>query len=91
MVTDDRLLGLLERWETERDIGRVLSVAELCRDCPELLHEADAQIAVLRRFHALSEPAATTSIEVRDQAETATTSPLLRSVPWNAARSRDLV
>ncbi|HKI33631.1 MAG TPA: protein kinase [Gemmataceae bacterium] len=72
MLTDDRLLGLLERWVAESDAGRSLSVAELCRDCPELLPEAERQVAVLRQFHALSQPPATTSVEVRDQAETST-------------------
>jgi hypothetical protein len=74
MLTDDRLLGLLECWEAERGAGRALSAAELCRDCPELLPEAERQIAVLRQFHSLYLPPGTTSVDVRDQAETSTTS-----------------
>ena len=73
MPTDDRLLGLLERWVAESDAGRSLAVAELCGDCPDLLLEAERQIAVLRQFHALSQPPASTSVELRDQAETSTT------------------
>jgi serine/threonine protein kinase len=72
MPADDRLPELLERWVAEADAGRILAVAELCRDCPELLPEAERQIAVLRQFHALSQPATGTSVELRDQAETST-------------------
>ena len=52
MLTDERLLGLLEHWVAESDAGRSLSVAELCRDCPELLPEAEPAIAVLRQLEA---------------------------------------
>src|SRR5689334_459020 len=75
MLTDDRLLGLLERWETESDSGRVLAAAELCRDSPELLPEAERLIAILRQFHGLAQPAATTAVELRDQADTSTPPP----------------
>ncbi|MBI1916314.1 MAG: protein kinase [Planctomycetes bacterium] len=80
MLTDERLLGLLERWVAESDAGRLLSVAELCRDCPELIPEAEPALAVLRQFHALSQAPVPTSVEVRDQVETtATPAPSARS------------
>jgi serine/threonine protein kinase len=81
MLSDDRLLGLLERWEAERHAGRVLSVAELCRDCPELLPEAQRRIAVLRQFHLLSLPPADASVESQDRAESSTVHPQSPALP----------
>jgi serine/threonine protein kinase len=57
MQSDDRLLGLLDRWLAERDAGRTLSAAELCRDNPDLLAEVERQIAVLGQSHAVYHPA----------------------------------
>ncbi len=64
MQADERLYQVLERWVAEADAGRLLPVAELCCDCPELLPEAERQIAVLRQFHALARPDATTAAEL---------------------------
>src|SRR5262249_60814373 len=90
MLTDERLLGLLERWVAESDAGHILSVAELCRDCPELLPEAEPALAVLRQFHALSQTPTSTSVEVRDQAETsappASDAPSPATLPGPGAR-----
>jgi serine/threonine protein kinase len=52
--TDDRVFLLLERWLVEAEAGRLLPVDDLCRDCPDLLPDAERRIAVLRRFHVLS-------------------------------------
>jgi hypothetical protein len=73
MLIDERLLGLLERWVAEADAGRLLSAGELCRDCPELLPEAERRLAVLRQFRALSRPPSTTPPDLRHEAETQTT------------------
>jgi serine/threonine protein kinase len=63
MQTDDRIFPLLDRWVAEADAGRLLSVAELCRDCADLLPQVDQEIAVLRRFHVLARPSASTPLE----------------------------
>jgi serine/threonine protein kinase len=60
MQTDDRLHEVLDRWVAAADSGRLLSAAELCRDCPELRAEAERQIAVLQQFHLLARPTAST-------------------------------
>jgi hypothetical protein len=72
MLTDDRLLALLERWEAEHEAGLVLSAAELCRDCPGLIPEAERRIEVLRRFHELSQPEASTTIDGEVQTDIST-------------------
>jgi serine/threonine protein kinase len=90
MLIDDGLLGLLDRWEAEREAGHILSAADLCGDCAALLPEAERQIAVLRQFHALCQPAAITSLELRDQAETtmlpAPSAPFEEALPLAGAR-----
>jgi serine/threonine protein kinase len=70
MPIDERLYPLLERWVAEAETGRLLPAADLCRDCPDLLAEAESQIAVLRRFHLLAQPNATTAVEVQARVET---------------------
>jgi serine/threonine protein kinase len=45
MSSDPRLDRLLHEWETARKQGRLVSVAELCRSCPEL------QEALQERIH----------------------------------------
>jgi serine/threonine protein kinase len=77
MLTDDRLYLLLDHWVAEADAGRVLAVADLCQDCPDLLAEAERQIAVLRQFHMLSRPSASTSVELRADQETTDGGPAL--------------
>jgi hypothetical protein len=42
---DERLLGLLERWQDDREQGRPSNVNELCADCPELAGDLEARIA----------------------------------------------
>lgn len=74
-MTDDKLHPLLDRWLAEADAGRLLPATELCRDCPELLHDAEREIAVLRQFHILARPSASTSDDVRAQTETTTEEP----------------
>ena len=37
MTDDDRLLDLVVAWEERRDAGQSVDLAELCRDCPELV------------------------------------------------------
>jgi serine/threonine protein kinase len=68
--TDERLYSLLDRWVAEADAGRLLSVAELCRDSPELIPEAEREVAVLRRFHVLARPRETTTVEAHAEADT---------------------
>jgi serine/threonine protein kinase len=75
MQTDERLLVLLERWAAEADAGRLLSAAELCRDCPDLLPEAEPQIAVLRQFHVLARPDASTVAEAEALRDTTSGGP----------------
>jgi serine/threonine protein kinase len=70
MPADERLYPLLDRWLAEADAGRLLSAADLCRNCPDLLPEADEQIAVLRQFHVLAQPNATTLVEVQAGVDT---------------------
>jgi serine/threonine protein kinase len=70
MVADERLYQLLESGVAEADTGRLLSVADLCRDCPDLLPEAERQIAVLRQFHLLARPDATTAVEMQARVDT---------------------
>src|SRR5262245_29894434 len=49
----ETLLDLLERWQTERDRGRDLPAAELCREQPELLVELERRLHDLRRINRL--------------------------------------
>jgi serine/threonine protein kinase len=46
---DPRLAGLLHRWDELNARGRGPSVAELCRDCPELAEELARRIALRHR------------------------------------------
>src|SRR5262245_22628616 len=71
MPTDERLYQVLENWVAEADAGRLLPVADLCRDCPDLLPEAERRVAVLRQFHVLARPNATTSADVQARVDTA--------------------
>jgi serine/threonine protein kinase len=80
MPTDERLYPLLDRWVAEADFGRLLPAAELCRDCLDLLPEAERSIAVLHRFHLLAQPVASTSVEVQAQMET-TSGERVRDLP----------
>jgi hypothetical protein len=77
MQTDERLMALLERWAAEAEEGRLLSAAELCRDCMDLLPEAERQVAVLRQFHLLARPEMATAVERETQRETTDSEPAL--------------
>ena len=52
MPPAERISELLLQWDELREQGRHVSVDELCRDCPELLPEAEPAIAVLRQLEA---------------------------------------
>jgi hypothetical protein len=80
MQINDLIYPLLDRWVAEAEAGRLLPAAELCYDCPELLPEAEPEIAVLRQFHVLARPSASTSIEGRAAVETKADEPRV-SVP----------
>ena len=71
MPTNERLYSLLDGWLAEAEAGRLLSAGDLCRDYPELLPEAEKQIAVLRQFHVLAQPNAATLVEVQARMDTA--------------------
>jgi hypothetical protein len=81
MLTDERLYQVLERWVAEADAGRMLPVADLCRDCPDLLAEAERQVAVLRQFHVLSRPDAATSAEWQARVDTTPGTPARDAAP----------
>jgi len=51
----------------------LLSVGDLCIDCPDLIPEVEQQIAVLRQFHNLARPDASTSGEGHAQPESTST------------------
>jgi serine/threonine protein kinase len=70
MQTDDRIYPLLDHWVAEADAGRLLPAAEVCRDCPELLPEAEREIAVLRQFHLLAQPSMSGTTEQHGKHET---------------------
>jgi hypothetical protein len=57
MHTDERLSELLDTWQEAEVRGASITPEDLCRECPELRSEAERQIAVLRHFHLLAEPA----------------------------------
>ena len=46
---DPRLEALLDQYQDLLDDGRTPSVAELCRDCPDLRPELELQVARLQR------------------------------------------
>jgi serine/threonine protein kinase len=75
MQIDERLHSLLDRWVIEAEAGRLLTGAELCGDCPELLSELDREITVLRQFHILARPIASTSFDGRAPEGTASDEP----------------
>jgi len=50
MSDDDRLLGLLLRWEEAYENGRDVPAEELCRECPELAGTVAERIAELKRL-----------------------------------------
>lgn len=53
---NERLSDLTLEWETRRAHGEVVSVENLCRDCPNLLPALRERIAKLERMNAFLEP-----------------------------------
>jgi serine/threonine protein kinase len=58
-INDDRLDEVLSAWHAAADAGRELSLAALCKDCPELLAEAERRVAALRYFRDVADPPTT--------------------------------
>ena len=56
MADDARLQELLDRWEELRERGQPVPIEELCRDCPELLATARAQVHALEAMGWLETP-----------------------------------
>src|SRR6516165_6906920 len=54
MADDTALNELLSLWEREQARGRDLTVADLCRDCPELAPEVERHIRALRELNGLA-------------------------------------
>lgn len=54
--TEDRLFDLLDEWAHLRQQGKEALVEELCRDCPELFHELQRRISVLKATDWLEKP-----------------------------------
>lgn len=56
MTKPETIDVLLERWEESRETGFEVSAEQLCRNCPELLPELQAQIAELNAMSWLDLP-----------------------------------
>jgi hypothetical protein len=56
MAPGEMVKELLRRWEELRQQGQLLSVEELCADCPELVPELKQQMEVLTSVEALRMP-----------------------------------
>lgn len=54
--TEDRLFDLLDQWSHLHQQGKEVVVEELCRDCPELVHELQRRISVLQKTDWLDRP-----------------------------------
>lgn len=54
--TENRLFDLLDEWAHLRQQGKEALVEELCRDCPELVHELQRRISVLKATDWLEKP-----------------------------------
>ena len=54
--SNDKIQGLLERWDDLRKQGKELSAEELCEDCPELIDEARNRIKALKATNWLEKP-----------------------------------
>src|SRR5438270_697442 len=61
----------LARKHARRPAVQLMAADDLCRDCPDLLPEAERQIAVLRQFHILARPEAATAVELQAERDTA--------------------
>jgi WD40 repeat protein/serine/threonine protein kinase len=53
MSTDPRVSELLLQWEEEQEQGHLVSVEELCRDCPHLLDELRRKVTALQAMNPL--------------------------------------
>lgn len=47
---DDKLASLLVRWEDAWDLGKEISVTDLCSECPELKETIEQQIGTLKKM-----------------------------------------
>jgi len=56
MNPESHINSLLLLWQEQQAMGRDLSAAELCRDCPELAEELKQRIQVLRHINSLLHP-----------------------------------
>lgn len=52
-MTEERLDGLLLRWQESKQRGKELSATNLCVDCPELAEELAKRIDFLRRMEVM--------------------------------------
>jgi serine/threonine protein kinase len=72
-MTDEAALNeLLSQWQREKERGRDLPAAELCRDRPELVGQLERRLGVLRRMYGLQRAGQPTAVTV---------SPLLSDTP----------
>jgi serine/threonine-protein kinase len=60
-MKEDRLSSLLLLWQERQDLGREVTAAELCQDCPELAAEVERHIRVLRQMNGLVRAAGDTT------------------------------
>src|SRR5262245_33545183 len=59
MSSDPRIEELVSRWQTSRELGKPLTLDELCRDCPELRDAVTERIEALGRQARVAEPPTT--------------------------------
>lgn len=69
-LRDSRIDQLLSIWEQRAEDGKLLTPAELCADCPELIPELERQLHALRSMNRLFAGAKTEKYDP-DQAQTA--------------------
>ncbi len=56
-MNDSRVQELLDRWSENLSKGTLLSVEDLCQNCPELKTQVSEKVTVLRRFQKACIPA----------------------------------
>jgi serine/threonine protein kinase len=54
MPADRRVDSIVDAWQAAVAAGRPVALADLCRDCPDLLAAAEAEVALLRQFDGLA-------------------------------------
>jgi serine/threonine protein kinase len=86
---EDRLEKLVQAWQEQQLQGSDVSVAELCRDCPELAPELSRRIDGLRRSSEVQKPngiptrPAAAGLEVSAASDPFQTAPEV--TPWNVS------